>query len=158
MADLLVKLYDLSPTAGQPDAALPGTIRRAFVAEKRLICDWVAAAFGSGWASECEAAFARSPATCFIARDAYELVGFACYDATAPGMFGPMGVRPQDRKRGFGRALLLASLHDMSVRGYAYAVIGGASSMKFYEQTAGAVEIPNSTPGFYRGMLRLRGT
>ena len=154
MADLLVRLYAVPPL---PDGGAAGaTIRRAFTAERRLVCDWVSAAFGNGWASECEAAFARSPASCFIARDSYELVGFACYDATARGMFGPMGVRPQDRKRGFGRALLLACLHDMAAQGYAYAVIGGASSVQFYQQAAGATTIADSTPGFYRGMLPVR--
>lgn len=155
MPDLLVKLYDLPP-AGEETTALPGTVRRAFAAERRLICDWVAAEFGNGWASECEASFARSPVTCFLALDAYEAVGFACYDATARGMFGPTGVRLRDRKRGFGRALLLACLRDMAVQGYAYAVIGGAGSTEFYQQAAGATVIENSTPGFYRGMLKVR--
>jgi GNAT superfamily N-acetyltransferase len=155
MPDLLVKLYDLPPAPAETPA-LTGMVRRAFAAERRLICDWVSAEFGNGWASECEASFARSPVTCFLAHDGYGVVGFACYDATARGMFGPMGVRLRDRKRGFGRELLLACLRDMSVRGYAYAVIGGAASMAFYEQAAGATEIPGSSPGFYRGMLKLR--
>ena len=156
MPDLLVRLYDLP--AADPDQAArpPGTIRRAFAAERRLICDWVAAEFGNGWASECEAAFARTPVTCFVADDGFEAVGFACYDATAHGMFGPMGVRPRERKRGYGRALLLACMRDMAAHGYAYAVIGGASSTALYRETLGATEIPGSTPGFYRGMLKVR--
>ena len=155
MPDLLVKLYEL-PSESPAATELPGTIRRAFAAERRLICDWVAAQFGNGWASECEAAFGKSPVTCFLAHDGYEVVGFACYDATARGMFGPMGVRPRDRKRGYGRSLLLACLRDMSAHGYAYAVIGGAGATPFYQQAAGAKEIADSTPGFYRGMLRVR--
>ena len=155
MADWLVKLYELPPRSA--DATdVPGTIRRGFVAERRLICDWVAAQFGNGWASECEAAFGKSPVTCFLAHDGFEVVGFACYDATARGMFGPMGVRPRDRKRGYGRLLLLACLRDMATHGYAYAVIGGAGSTAFYQQAAGATEITGSTPGFYRGMLKVR--
>lgn len=155
MADWLVKLYELPPRSA--DATdVPGTIRRGFVAERRLICDWVASQFGNGWASECEAAFGKSPVTCYLAHDGFEVVGFACYDATARGMFGPMGVRPHDRKRGYGRLLLLACLRDMAAHGYAYAVIGGAGSTAFYQQAAGATEIAGSTPGFYRGMLRVR--
>lgn len=154
MADLLVRLYELPPATDE--VAPPGTIRRAFAAERRLIADWVAAEFGNGWASECDAAFARLPVTCFLAHDGFEVVGFACYDATARAMFGPMGVRPRDRKRGHGRALLLACLRDMAAQGYAYAIIGGASSTDFYQQAAGATEIAGSTPGFYRGMLKVR--
>ena len=156
MPDLLVKLYDLPAAGADGKEAASATVRRAFAAERRLICDWVAAEFGNGWASECEAAFARSPVTCFLARDDYELVGFACYDATARGMFGPLGVRTRDRKRGYGRALLLACLRDMTAQGYAYAIIGGAASTALYQQAAGATEIAGSSPGFYRGMLKVR--
>ena len=155
MPDLLVKLYELPPQSAEK-TDLPGTIRRALAAERRLICAWVSAEFGNGWASECEVAFSKLPVTCFLAHDGYEVVGFACYDATAPGVCGPMGVRPRDRKRGYGRSLLLACLRDMSAHGYAYAVIGAAGSTPFYERAAGATEIAGSTPGFYRGMLRVR--
>jgi GNAT superfamily N-acetyltransferase len=158
MADLIVKLYDLR--AGEI-APAPGsyTIRRAFAAESRLIVRWVAADFGDGWASECEASFARSPVACYIAVDQLEhLVGFSCYDATARGVYGPVGVARANRKQGIGRALLLATLRDMWAQGYAYAAIGGAGAAQidFYKQTVGAIEVPDSTPGFYRGMLRVR--
>jgi hypothetical protein len=57
-----------------------------------------------------------------------------------------------------GRALLLATLRDMGAQGYAYAAIGGAGAAQidFYRHTVGAIEVPDSTPGFYRGMLRVR--
>ena len=34
---------------------------------------------------------------CFIATENGKLIGFACYDATAKGFFGPIGIDP-DRK------------------------------------------------------------
>jgi GNAT superfamily N-acetyltransferase len=151
MPDLLVKLYSLSPLSTPP----PGVdVRRAFAAEKRLVCDWVAAQFGSGWASECEAAFARLPVACFVAVRDQELLGFACYDATARGFFGPTGVAEPERNHGIGVALLLAILHDMAAHGYAYAIIGAADSVEFYRKHAGAIEIPDSDPGFYRGKIK----
>lgn len=158
MADLIVKLYEL-PTGGGTAPPNPAfTVRRAFSAERRLIVRWVAAEFGDGWASECEASFARSPVACFVAVDAAQLVGFSCYDATARGMYGPVGVAPDSRKLGIGRVLLLATLDDMRAHGYAYAVIGGAGAkqLDFYRQAVGAIEIADSSPGFYRGMLRVR--
>lgn len=151
MSDLLVKLYSLPP----PPAPLSGVeVRRAFAAEKRLVCDWVATQFDSGWASECEAAFARLPVACFLAVRGKELLGFACYDATARGFFGPTGVAEAQRKHGIGASLLSAALHDMMARGYAYAIIGAADSIEFYRKHAGAIEISDSDPGFYRGKIK----
>ena len=151
MSDLLVKLYSLPPPAIPP----PGVdVRRAFAAEKRLLGDWVVAQFGSAWASECEAAFARLPVSCFVAVRGQELLGFACYDATARGFFGPTGVAEPERNHGIGVALLSAVLHDMAANGYAYAIIGAADSVEFYRKHAGAIEIPDSDPGFYRGKIK----
>ena len=151
MSDLLVKLYSLPPPATPPPSV---EVRRAFAAEKRLVCDWVATQFDSGWASECEAAFARLPVACFMAVRNRELLGFACYDATARGFFGPTGVADSERKHGIGTALLSAALHDMAAQGYAYAIIGAADSVEFYRKHASAIEISDSDPGFYRGKIK----
>jgi GNAT superfamily N-acetyltransferase len=152
MSDLLVKLYSLPPRSAPPTGV---DIRRAFAAEKRLVCDWVATQFSSAWASECEAAFARLPAACFLAVRAGELLGFASYDATARGFFGPTGVAESERNHGIGAALLSAALHDMASQGYGYAIIGAADSLEFYRKHAGAIEIADSEPGFYRGKIKL---
>jgi GNAT superfamily N-acetyltransferase len=129
-------------------------VRRAFAAEKRLVCDWIAAQFDSAWASECEAALTRIPVACFLAVRDRELLGFACYDATARGFFGPTGVAESERSQGIGAALLRAALEDMAHQGYAYAIIGAADSVDFYRKHAGAIEIPDSDPGFYRGKIK----
>src|SRR2546423_297289 len=125
MNDLLVRLYALPERAAPPDGV---DIRRAFAAERRLVCDWVAAKFTDGWASECETSFCRLPIACLIAVRDRELLGFACYDAAARGLFGPTGVDESERNHGVGSALLLAALHDMAAQGYAYAVIGRPAS------------------------------
>ena len=150
MPDLLVRLYALPGTEAPP----PVAIRRAFSAERELVSEWVAQKFSQGWASECAGCFSGGRPTCFVATENGQLVGFACYDTTARGMFGPTGVVEAARRRGIGRALLLAALRDMAAFGYAYAVIGGARSTEFYRETVGAIEIPDSEPGFYRGMLK----
>ncbi|MNL63125.1 hypothetical protein D3C87_1872180 [compost metagenome] len=82
-----------------------------------------------------------------------KIVGFSCHDVTALGFFGPTGVDESMRGQGIGEALLLASLTAMREAGYGYAIIGGVGPAKFYERVAGAVEIPDSTPGIYAGML-----
>lgn len=148
--DLLVKLYEL-PAKATVDGV---RLRRAFSAEKTIVAEWVAQKFSRGWADECQAAFARAPVSCFVAVGDEELLGFACYDATARGFFGPAGVLESARKRGIGRALLLCALHDMRANGYAYAIIGATGATDFYKRSIGAIEIAGSSPGFYAGLLR----
>jgi len=73
------------------------------------------------------------------------------------GLFGPIGVAPSHRGNGTGKALLLACLLDMKLKGYGYAVVGSVKDTDFYRKTVGAVEIPDSTPGYYRNMVRKPG-
>jgi len=156
MADMLVRLYDLPPL--EPAMAAMEkegiVLRRALTPEQHLLCAWVAEQFSSAWAAECAVAFARQPVSCFIALREKKIVGFSCYEVTCRDFFGPMGVDGDMRKKGVGKALLLAALHAMKNEGYAYAVIGGVGPRDFYEKTAGAMEIEGSTPGIYKGMLR----
>lgn len=148
VSDLLVRLYQLPAVPADP------LVRRAFAAEKSLVVSWIAEQFTRGWASECEATFARLPVSCFLAVENEQLLGFACYDATARGFFGPFGVTEGSRGRGLGQALLHATLRDMAANGYAYAIIGAAADPEFYREAVGATVIPDSDPGFYRGLLK----
>jgi GNAT superfamily N-acetyltransferase len=173
MADMLVKLYEL-PDLGPVVAQLKADgieVRPAAPSEKRVVVEWVRGQFSEGWAAECEAGIEQRPVCCYIAvemdRDHVategpydlppeKLVGFACFDATAKGMFGPTGVREDYRGRDIGKGLLLACLHAMAERRYAYAVIGWAGPTEFYAKAVGATVIEGSEPGIYRG--RLMGT
>jgi ribosomal protein S18 acetylase RimI-like enzyme len=130
------------------------TIRRALAPELELATDWVRRSFNPGWAGETAVAFSRQPPTCFLATQGGQLIGFSCHEATARGFFGPTGVDEAARGKGIGRALLLASLLDLKVMGYAYAIIGDVGPSAFYERTVGATQIPNSEPGIYAGLLK----
>lgn len=160
MTDMLVKLYDLPPLepliAGAKDQGV--MIRRGIAPEKIFVLDWVEDHFSIFWRSECDVAYSRMPVSCFLAVEGDELLGFACYDATARGFFGPTGVHESARGRGLGKALLLVCLHDMYVQGYGYGIIGGVGPIEFYEKAVGATVIRDSSPGVYRGMLRRRPT
>lgn len=156
MPDMLVKLYVLPPLephiAQQTEHSI--SIRRAIATEKYLVLAWVKAHFGNAWVSEAEVAFAHIPVGIFIATKDGQMIGFACYDTTRRGFFGPIGVGEAGRGKGTGTALLLACLHDMWAQGYGYAVIGGAGPAEFYAKMVGAISIPDSVPGVYAGMLR----
>jgi GNAT superfamily N-acetyltransferase len=153
---MLVRLYDI-PAPSARIAALHEAgieVRRALAPERHVVVSWVREQFGEGWASECEVSFARLPISCFRAQRGNDLLGFACYDATAKAFFGPTGVLESERKQGIGTALLLMALQAMAAEGYAYAIIGGAGPAEFYAGTVGAVPITGSSPGIYAGLLR----
>jgi ribosomal protein S18 acetylase RimI-like enzyme len=171
MADMLVKLYAL-PDAAPVLAALKQArieIRPGDSSEKHVIADWVRHHFQETWALGCEVALEQRPVTCYIAvqtslpnaraENPYDLpaevlVGFACYDVASKGLFGPIGVREDYRRRGIGKALLLTCLHVMLRERYAYAVIGWAGPVDFYARTVGATIIEGSEPGIFRGPLQ----
>lgn len=156
MLDMLVKLYRLPPLEAEIAtlAAKGIAIRRALTPEKHLVAPWVGKVFSGYWESECEAAFSRSPTTCWLAIENKRLIGFGCYDTSAKGFFGPTGVEEAARGRGVGRALLLICLHAMHWDGYAYAIIGGVGPVEFYQKVVGAVVIEDSSSGIYSGLLR----
>jgi GNAT superfamily N-acetyltransferase len=155
MHDMLVRLYELpSLEDTRAAAARQGVvIRRILAAEKNLATAWVEARFPV-FAAEVDVACCREPAACFIAVRGQQILGFACYDATARNFFGPEAVVEEERGRGLGKALLVAALHAQREQGYAYAIVGGVGPAEFYSRSVGAVAIAGSTPGIYAGMLR----
>lgn len=152
MGDLLVPLYRLS-TDVKTDDQKNYTIRRPIPPEKHIVVDWVRKHFSEKWASECEVACSQTPASCLIAFEGNKILGFACFNVTYLNFFGPTGVDVEARGKGIGRELLLRSLLEMKHMGYAYAIIGGAGPVSFYQKTVGAIEIPDSNDGAYKGML-----
>jgi GNAT superfamily N-acetyltransferase len=155
MSDLLVKLYEIEPDTAfiSEQASLGISIRKPIGPEKRFIVAWVGRHFPGPWASEADVALSRVPGGCFIAASEDTLLGFACYDATALGYFGPIGVLEEYRGKRTGTALLLACLLDMKWKGYGYAIVGHSGASPFFEKAANAVEIPDSSPGIYRHCL-----
>ena len=152
MSDMLVRLYALPD---QDRILKEGyVVRRAAAHEKSVIVHWVGENFSPQWAGEADVAFSRQPISCFIALDRERLAGFACYEATCRGYFGPGGVLEAYRGQGLGTMLLLDCLRAMKEMGYAYAIIGGVGPKEFYAKAVGAIEIPDSTPGIYTPPIR----
>jgi GNAT superfamily N-acetyltransferase len=155
MTDMLVKLYNLPdrlpafPKLQAQDVRL----RKPLASEKSLVVNWVQEYFGQVWADEMDVSFSRLPVSAFVAQQGRTLVGFACYDASALGYFGPTGVLESFRGNGIGKALLFACLREMRTKGYGYAIIGWIGPQEFYERSVGATIIPDSTPGIWKDFL-----
>lgn len=155
MVDMLVRLYSLPEGAPlrrelQERGIL---IRRCNPYELHLLEEWVGHHFSPKWVSECRVAMSHQPVGCVIATSESRIVGFACFDTTARGFIGPMGVEPSQRGSGVGKALLITALEQMRALGYAYAIVGGVGPQEFYARTVGATPIEGSSPGIYANIL-----
>jgi len=155
MIDMLVRLYDLPESSGtyQTVSEKGVTLRRARAFEKHTVAAFVKENFSPKWVSEVEVAMTRQPIACFIATRDKQILGFACYDTTQRGFFGPTGVSENARGLGLGKALLFKALEALRDIGYAYAIIGGVGPKEFYAKNCGAIEIPGSDPGTYTDLL-----
>ncbi len=155
---MLVRLYDL------PDAS-PGyqrigeagvTVRRAEPWDRKRYRQFVERTFGEMWAIEADLAYHHSPITAYVAERDGRIVGFAAYECTRRGFFGPTGVKEEERRRGIGAALLFRCLESMREMGYAYAIIGGVGPAEYYQKLCGAFVIPGSEEGVYGSLYQLR--
>lgn len=155
MIDMLVRLYEL-PDSRDVYARVENqgiVLRRARAYERHIVSAWAGAQFSPKWESEVKVAFSRQPVACYIATRDREILGFACYETTAKGFYGPTGVGEAARGTGIGKALLFKCMEGLRETGYVYGVIGGVGPREFYEKAIGAVEIPGSDPGIYRDIL-----
>lgn len=122
-------------------------LKRAFPGDKAQILKFVRENFQSNWEYEVEQSLFQSPGKCFIATEEGRLIGFACYDASAKGFFGPIGVLPSERGKNIGTALMIRTFEAMREYGYGYAIIGWVSEAEqFYRKTVNAEYIKNGEP------------
>ncbi len=158
MPDMLVKLYEL-PNIEQKLKQLHANdiqIKRALTLDTQKILQFVDQHFSdlcAGWVDECELSLKRHPVACFIAVHNKQVVGFACYDTSAKGYFGPLGVAETHRKQGIAKVLIVHALEAMYNEGYAYGIIPWVSSEGYYQKAVGAITIPDSEPGVYKRLI-----
>jgi predicted N-acetyltransferase YhbS len=152
MPDMLVNLLKLPTLQALPDEGI--TIRRAQAFEITPVREFIKKSFSIAWADEISVGFANKPVTVFIATREGRVIGFAGYECTRKAFFGPTGVASDERGRGIGKALLMASLWGLRELGYVYAIIGAAGPVDFYQEAVGASVIPDSEPGIYADLLK----
>ena len=150
--DMLVNLNTLPAKRKVSDLS----IVRVQPPDRLRMLSFVENHFSQGWTSECGLALSFLPCRCFAAVRDGEPVGFCCYNTTAKGFFGPIGVIEEERKSGIGSALLITALEAMREEGYGYAVIGWCDEAEaFYRKAVDAIPIPDSSPrrSVYRELL-----
>lgn len=157
MADMLVKLFNISYSDEQEAKLRQNGIRikRALAPDRSRVVEFSKTVSDQDYSDEVRAAFANNPVTCYIAARGKELLGFACFEATAKDFFGPMAVSAKERKKGIGRVLLLKSMLSMQEMGYAYGIIGwpAESAIPFYEKCVNAKMLDETSSGVYQRMI-----
>jgi N-acetylglutamate synthase-like GNAT family acetyltransferase len=142
--DMLVNLYSkrLNGSVKDPEGF---AIRRAMSLEAHVLHEFIIENFSEQWFSEVLPGMAKACPSVFLAFDKDgDIAGFAAYDCTAKGYFGPIGVKESCRRKGVGEALAKACLLAMKEEGYGYAIIGSAGVPDWYRKHFGAVDIGNS--------------
>ncbi len=156
MRDMLVSLLNLpNGTEGELKLNQKGIIfKRPIAPELHFVEEWVGANFSAYWASEVRVAFAAKPVTCWIAQKANKIIGFACYDTTTRGFFGPTGTIEEERGKGVGKILTIKALESLRELGFAYGIIGGVGPASYYEKIVGAKIIEGSENNIYQYLIR----
>ena len=115
----------------QLDFMMPPEVTRG---DERAL-DFIEQHFGPAWRFEASRALGL-----FIIEIGHRIAGFSAHEANNRGLgtFGPTGVAGEHRGRGFGRALLHASLADLRRLGYSRAIIPWTGAIDFYRKSCGA--------------------
>lgn len=142
--DMITSIMHLPSLPDLPDGVV---LKRAMGLDRQKILQYIRDHFSEDWINEAGTTLASCPSRCVVAVKDEQIIGFACWDTTAKGFFGPIGVSENCRGSGIGSALLLRTLAYMRDDGYAYAIIGWvADARPFYEKVVNAVYIPGGTP------------
>jgi len=154
--DLIVNLYEKN-FLKDTNVKLKNSeivIKRILSPNSDDLINFVSLNFNLNWASEIKSSLYKDNPSCFIAVHQNNIVGFACFDATAKGYFGPTGVNEKYRGQNIGQVLLLTTLNAMKESGYGYAIIGsvGSNVIPFYSKYLNVIE-SSSKPNIYNRMI-----
>lgn len=114
------------------------TVRPLRREDREALEAWLRRTWGPHWAFEGMLAMDRPEPAGFVATRDEDVVGFAVFDSTRPGWFGPMGVEPSLQGGGVGLELCVRAMEEMARRGYAQAQIAWAGPRCFYARKLGA--------------------
>lgn len=142
--DMIANLTKLPPMPALPEGV---TLKRAMGPDRQRILQFVDGNFSDAWYGEVDIATSCTPSRCVIAVKDQQLIGISCWDTSAKGFFGPIGVDESCRGLGIGTAMLIRTLEHMRDDGYGYAIIGWVDdAAPFYRRVLGAEYIPGGEP------------
>ena len=151
--DMLVNLYEIDENHSYNSKRYQIRIERILTPNIHQLEKFIKDNFDDNWTSEIKSACYKANPSCFIAiNDKHEIVGFAAYDATCKGFFGPLGVKKEYRKKSIATDLIYKTLLSMKDDGYAYAIIGGVSEevAYVYQKSVNAQKIYNKNNVYSR--------
>src|SRR5579859_3091574 len=85
-----------------------------------------------------EVARAVDNGSCFVAITDRDVAGVVCHSVSRTGWIGPLGVGPDHRRKGIGRALLGAACGDLRAAGLPDVQIATPAPIEFFARAAGA--------------------
>lgn len=138
--DLTRRSFDPAPLVAQLRAD-GVTVRRLARADEAAYTRYLGERWSEGWQYEGLHALrsGQEPIPAHVALAGEEIIGFAAYDVTRPGWFGPIGTNAERRGRRVGTALLHACLHDWQRQGRRHCQIAGIGPLYFYVDACDAV-------------------
>ena len=96
-------------------------IRLAETTDRAAASSFIHSVFSASWGEEVAPSFDEKTSGAFCSllwdQDANKILGFAAVGATNTGWFGPMGVHPEHRRRGFGSRLVQHACNESRRRG-----------------------------------------
>ncbi|HBE02808.1 MAG TPA: hypothetical protein DC049_10100 [Spirochaetia bacterium] len=113
-------------------------IRKALSSDREKLLDWIIDEFGLGWKEATEISFLTEQPTVWICEKNGKISGFANYNSTFPGFFGPTGIGGTERGRGLGRILLLKCLQDLQKTCTRVRIPTDDKRLSFYHRSADA--------------------
>jgi mycothiol synthase len=131
---------DLTRRSFDPSGLIDGLrqeridVRRLGRGDEAAFAAYLGASWGTGWQYQGLQALrsGREPLPGHLALAGDAVVGFAVYDVTRPGWFGPIGTAAARRGKSVGTALLHACLFDWQRQGRHRGEIAGIGPLYFY--------------------------
>ena len=144
MPDIICPLYELPDYRDLLEklAEQNIVIRPARPWDREPLRKFISERFSQGWVDETLLGLNHTPSTSLIALKDNKIIGFAGYECSARGFFGPTGVDTSCRGLGVGKALFYEAMKGLRDLGYVYAIIGAAGPVDFYLKSMKGMVLP----------------
>lgn len=133
--DLAVRLNKFPEAVAQWQVKHPDALLQTAEQEEY---EWIKRTFSRAWANQ---AF-KNKRSCAVVKVLGRTAGFVSWNVPKLGFFGPLGVAEEFRGRDLGTGLTLASLAELELCGYGWAIIHRIGPLEFYKKFLKVVELP----------------